>query len=119
MITFSMNDEQQAIYDTVHSFAKDEMRPILRQCEEKEGCSEEIEKKVHEMGLTTLDIPQEYGGQGLDTLTAAIVAEELAWGDVGMAMSLPGPGMAGYALLELGTKEQKKTFLPPFSGPEG
>ncbi len=119
MITFSMSDEQQAMYDTIHSFAKDEMRPLLRTCEEKEGLPEELEKKYHEMGLTTLDIPQEFGGQGLDSVTAAIVSEELAWGDVGMAMSFPGPGLTGYAIWELGTKEQKERYLPLFSQPDG
>lgn len=117
MIDFSPTEEEQAILDQVRKFAQTELRPKLRECEKNACLPEEILRKYHEMGLSTLEIPQEYGGMGLSMVTSVLVQEELSYGDVGITMSLPGPGYAGYAVLAFGNEEQKKRLLSPFSDP--
>lgn len=118
MIDFSPTEEEQAILEQVRKFAQTEIRPKLRECESKSTVPDDILKKYHEMGLSTLDIPQEYGGMGLGMVTSVLVQEELCYGDVGVTMSLPGPGYAGYAVLAFGNEEQKKRLLEPYSRPE-
>ncbi len=118
MIDFSPTEEEQAILEQVRKFAQTELRTKLRECEQTGRLPEDILKKYHEMGLSTLDIPQEYGGMGLSMVTSVLVQEELSYGDIGMALSLPGPGYAGYAVLAFGNDEQKKRLLEPFSSPD-
>lgn len=118
MIDFSPTEDELAILDQVRKFSQTELRPKLRESEEKGKIPDEILKKYHEMGLSTLDIPQEYGGMGLGMVTSVLVQEELSYGDAGMAMSLPGPGYAGYGVLAFGNEEQKKRLLTPFSSPD-
>lgn len=118
MIDFSPTEEEQAIIDQVRKFAQTELRTKLRECEQTGRLPEDILKKYHEMGLSTLDIPQDSGGMGLSMVTSVLVQEELSSGDVGMALSLPGPGYAGYAVLAFGNDEQKKRLLEPFSSPD-
>jgi len=118
MIDFGPTEEEQAIIEQVRKFAQAELRPNLRECEAKSNIPERILKQFHELGLSTLDIPQEYGGMGLGMVTNVLVQEELSYGDIGITMSLPGPGSAGYALLSFGDEDQKKRFLSPFSHPD-
>jgi len=117
MVDFSPTEEEQAIIDQVRKFAQTELRQKLRDYEKNGSVAENTLRKYHEMGLSTIDIPQEYGGMGLGMRTAALVQEELSFGDVGAAMALSGPGFAGYAILALGSENQKKRFLEPFSQP--
>ncbi len=118
MIDFSPTEDELAILEQVRKFSQTELRPKLRECESKREVPVEVMKKFHEMGLSTLDIPQDAGGMGLGMVTSVLVQEALSYGDAGIALSLPGPGYAGHALLCLGNEEQKKRFLSPFSAPE-
>jgi acyl-CoA dehydrogenase len=118
MIDFSPTEDEQAILDQVRKFSLTELRPKLREYENKHGIPEDVMKKFHEMGLSTLDIPQEYGGMGLGMVTSVLVQEELSYGDVGIALALPGPCYAAHAVLCFGNEEQKKRLLSPFSSPD-
>jgi acyl-CoA dehydrogenase len=68
------------------------------------------------MGLVSSGIPEEYGGPGGEhsAVTGALLAEELAWGDLSMAMHILCPALVVYPILEMGTEEQKKKYLPAF-----
>jgi acyl-CoA dehydrogenase len=112
VISFDLDEEQAAIKEMVHKFATTEIRPNLREWEKEGALSDEFLQKYHELGLKGLEYPEEYGGGGLDMRMASVIVEELSWGDVGVATALPGPGGAGYAILELGTEEQRKRYLP-------
>ncbi len=118
MIDFSPTEDELAILEQVKKFSQTELRPRLRECESKREVPGDVMKKFHEMGLSTLDIPQDAGGMGLGMVTSVLVQEELSYGDVGIALSLPGPGYATHAILCLGNEEQKKRFLSPFCAPE-
>ena len=109
-------DEQRALQETLHDFASDALRPAARECEEAKSTSDELFRQAHEIGVTA-PVDEEFGGAGLfDAVTHCIVAEELAWGDPGIAYYLIGSGLASMVVGMVGTDQQKKTHLPAFGG---
>lgn len=113
MIDFELNDEQRAAVDMAHDFALNELRPIAEEWDKKgEFPRDVILPKAAQAGLTSAGIPEEYGGGGLDPLTAAMVFEELAWGCAGLATSIGANNLATAPLLIAGSEEQKKRWLP-------
>ncbi len=116
MVSFRLSDEQQMIKETVARFAREEMRPCAREADETETVPATLIDKGWELGLVQNHIPEEYGGFGTprSAVTGAIVAEELAWGDLSLALHFLAPRLVAYPLLEAGTAEQKRQFLPRF-----
>ncbi len=118
MISFSPSEEQQMIINTVSEFAVNEMRKLYRECDENGEIPVEIIDKAWEFGLIASSIPEKYGGFGSEhsAVTGALVAEELAWGDLSMAMHILCPALAAFPILETGSEEQKRKYLPLFCG---
>lgn len=116
MVSFQLSEDQQMIRDTIRDFAKEQLRPVARDCDEKEEIPEEIVKKFWELGLLRNVIPEEYGGYGGERsiLTGAIIAEELAWGDLSITLHLLSPNLFVLPVLEFGSEQQKKKYLPLF-----
>jgi acyl-CoA dehydrogenase len=116
MISFSPTEEQQMIVKLVKQFANDEMRKVYRECDENGEIPGHIIDTAWAMGLVSSGIPEEYGGPGGEhsAVTGALIAEELAWGDLSMAMQILSPALVVYPILEVGTEEQKKKYLPAF-----
>lgn len=120
MVSFELSDEQRMVQETVASFARDLMEPAMRESDERGSVPEEVIKKGWELGLIGGSIPEEYEGfgEGLSALTGAIACEELAWGDLAMALHLLSPSLLAFAVLDQGSEEQKRTLLPPFCSQE-
>ncbi|MGE0709213.1 MAG: acyl-CoA dehydrogenase family protein [Planctomycetota bacterium] len=117
-ISFELGEDLQDIVDAVHAFAEEQVRPRLHEAE-REGIPDDLAAAMHELGLTTLVLPESVGGlDSLDLRAATLVSEELAWGDLGVAAAIPGARSAGACVLELGTPEQVARLLGPF-GDEG
>lgn len=105
-------DEQQAIVDALHDFAANEIRPIAREAEAAGRPPERITKQLHEMGVTA-PVPEDLGGQGtFDCMTSVLIAEELAWGDPGIAYAVLSPGLAATIIDQVGTASQREELLP-------
>ena len=115
MISFSPSEEQQMIVNTVRQFATDVMRKKYRDCDEASEIPADIIDAAWELGLAVSCIPEEFGGAGWEhsALTGTFLAEELAWGDLALAMHILSPSLAIIPILEMGTAEQKKKYLPP------
>lgn len=108
-------EEQKAIVDAIRDFAQNEVRPANRECEEAGVVSERIEKQLVEMGVAA-PVAEQYGGQGtFDTMTSVLIAEELSWGDPGVAFSILGSGLAATIVDLAGTDEQRNELLPKFT----
>ena len=116
MISFSPSEEQQMIVNMVKQFANDEMRKIYRECDESGEIPARIIDTAWKLGLVSTSIPEEYGGLGGEhsVITGVLIAEELAWGDLSMAMHILCPALVVNPILEMGTEEQKKKYLPIF-----
>lgn len=109
-------DEQRVLRSTLHDFAAEALRPAARDCESAKQTSDDLFRQAHEIGVTA-PLAEEFGGAGLfDAVTHCIVAEELAWGDPGIAYYLIGSGLASVILGLAGTEEQRRAHLPAFGG---
>jgi alkylation response protein AidB-like acyl-CoA dehydrogenase len=112
-MNFELSDEQQLIRNTVRNFAEREIKPQARELDEKGEFSIELTKRIGEMGLFGMNLPEKYGGQGLDTLSYIIAVEEIARVDGSHAATLAAHNSLGiYPLFGYGTEEQKLKYLP-------
>jgi len=116
-IDFSLSGEQVEMQTRAHEFAEREMRPRAAEADEREELPWEVIAQAAKAGLTGFGVPEEYGGRGLDAVAMSIVAEEMFWGDAGMATSIEASQLAIEPLLIAGSERQKKEFLPRLCDP--
>lgn len=110
---FELNEEQKLIRETVHDFAEREIRPVARELDEKAEFSHELTRKIGELGLFGMNLPEKYGGQGLDTLSYIIAVEEIGRVDGSQAATLAAHNSLGISpIYAYGTEEQKMKTLP-------
>jgi glutaryl-CoA dehydrogenase len=96
-----------------HAFARDEMRPVALAYDESEEYPLDVLRRAAAAGLTRYDLPTEYGGSGVESLSdRCVVIEELAWGDSPIFWVIAQGGFFAGPLLALGSEEQKQRWLP-------
>lgn len=125
MIDFELTETQRAVRDFLHWVAEHEIRPVALQADEEGNVPLELLRRLKELGVT-LDTLPGGGASGGDgeapehqrNRLAVLAAEELAWGDAAVAISLPGAGLGGPPVQLMGTPEQKERFLGIFRDPE-
>ena len=118
MIDFEPTEEQQLIIETVRQFAANEVRPRARPCDESSSLPRELLEKAHELGLVANALPTAFGGGGeRSAITGALVAEELAWGDLSLALAILSPALAAFPLADQGTDAQRRERLARYAGP--
>ena len=116
---FELSDEQKTIRDTVRQFAESRIKPAAHELDEKEEFSVELTKEMGKLGIFGLIVPEEYGGSGLDYTSYCIAVEELARVDGSHAATVAAGVSLGVApILNFGTEEQKKEWLPRLAGGE-
>ncbi len=81
-MNFELSEEQNLIRETVRDFAEREIKPVAQELDEKAEFSHDLTSKIGELGLFGMNLPEKYGGQGLDTLSYIIAVEEIARVDV-------------------------------------
>lgn len=118
MISFGMTEEQELVRDTLRDFAAEVVRPLARECDENASIPDDFLDTIWELGLTSTQIPESYGGGGEERspVTNAIILEELGYGDAALALAAMAPSQFVNTLLDLGTEEQKQAYLPLFCG---
>ncbi|HVF12168.1 MAG TPA: acyl-CoA dehydrogenase family protein, partial [Actinomycetota bacterium] len=103
-------DEQKAIAEALHDLAVNEIRPAARDAEATGEPPERIVKQLFEMGVAA-PVPEEFGGQGVfDAMTSVLIAEELGWGDPGIAYSILWGGSAA-TLIDLTASQGVRSDL--------
>lgn len=107
-----LTDEQKTLKETVRRFTKEEIIPVRAELDEKEEYPEKIiNKLVKELLLACPFIPEEYGGAGLGILEAALIAEELSRGCLGVTTAYSVSGLGIYPVMLAGSEEQKQKYL--------
>src|SRR5437867_11087343 len=109
---FSLNDHQKLIRDTVRQFMEAEVRPFVKEMEKTEKVPAEAIKKLGEMGCCGMLVPEEWGGPGLDTVSYALMLEEVARVLTAMstAFSVTSSAVEAPSML-FGGGSQRKRFL--------
>lgn len=120
VISFALSSQQQAIRDVAREFAHSQMRSAAQQLERHWEFPGTLLATAAELGLTTYALPERIGGGGLDPVSCAIVMEELAWGDAGLATLLTSAQLFAGGLLAAGaTRDQQDRWLRPMCVAEG
>lgn len=111
---YNLSEEHELIRQTVRDFAEREIKPVAQELDEKAEFSIPLTRRMGELGLFGMYLPEKYGGQGMDTLSYIIAVEELARVDGSQAATLAAHNSLGIGpLYYYGTEEQKKKYLPP------
>uniref|UniRef100_A0A8C9M853 Short-chain specific acyl-CoA dehydrogenase, mitochondrial n=1 Tax=Panthera tigris altaica TaxID=74533 RepID=A0A8C9M853_PANTA len=107
----------QMLRQTCREFAEKELVPIAAQVDKEHRFPTAQVKKMGELGLLAMDVPEELNGAGLDYLAYAIAVEEISRGcaSTGVIMSVNNSLYLG-PLLKFGSKEQKQLWITPFTG---
>ncbi len=112
-------EEHRQIAQTTAEFALNEIVPVSDQIEAKEfSVTRRLIKQASDLGLTSVDIPEEYGGLEMDKVTSAIIADNIAkQGSFSVAFSAH-VGIGTLPIVWYGTVEQKKKYLPKLASGE-
>ena len=111
---FGFTEEQEMLRNEMQRFCKKELtREYVRWMDENcDFVPDELWNKLKEIGYFGVQVPEEYGGQGLGTVDSMIMAEELATAAVAVLLSVGVTGLGSSVVLNLGTPEQKEEYLP-------
>jgi alkylation response protein AidB-like acyl-CoA dehydrogenase len=111
---FLLSDEHKMIRDTAREFAEKAIAPIAAKFDESGEFPEATIKKMGEMGFMGIEVPEQYGGAGMDTLAYVLALEEISKVDAahGVIMSVNN-SLYCHGILKFGTDEQKLKFLLP------
>ena len=107
-----MDSAEQAIVDTVRDFVDRDVRPVARQLEHDNTYPEALIEQMKRLGVFGLAIPDEFGGAAVSAPCFAHVTEELARGWMSLAGAMGGHTVVAKLLLQHGTPEQQRRYLP-------
>jgi glutaryl-CoA dehydrogenase (non-decarboxylating) len=110
---FELSEELIAVRDLAREFAEKEIAPSAAKDDKEKNFRPDLVRKMGELGFYGTMIPEEYGGNGLGYLAMVLITEEVARAHSAMRVAINmqiGPALT---LLQFGTEEQKKKFIPP------
>ncbi len=116
---FSLTEEQQIIQAAAREFAQNEIAPVAAEFDESGEFPVATIQAAAELGFMGVEVPEEYGGAGLDPVSYALIIAEISAADAahGTIVSVNN-SLYGTALLEYGNEEQKQAFLRPVASGE-
>ena len=110
---FSLNQEQEILRKTIHSFAEKELAPKASEIEDKGEFPRDIIEKMANLGLIGIVIPEKYGGSPMGHLARVIAIEEISRVHPSMGLFLQATPMGLWTILRFGSDEQKLRYIPP------
>ena len=114
-----LTEEHEALRRAVRDFAENEIAPIAAQYDESGEFPLDTVRKMGQMGLMGIEVPEEYGGAGMDTLAYALTITEVARADASHSTIVSvNNSLYGHALLKFGTEAQKQKYLVPVASGE-
>ena len=109
-MNFGFTEEQLELQEMVREFVAKEITPIAGEMDAENATRPELFKMAADMGLLNVIVPEEYGGLGLDSVTVAMMYEELGKGCAGVATSMAANALATAPVLLAGNDEQKRMW---------
>jgi alkylation response protein AidB-like acyl-CoA dehydrogenase len=117
---FQLNEEQQMWQQVVHDFCQNELKPRAFETDHEAKLPLDVIKKMAPLGLLSLPVSEADGGPGLDTISAAIAAEELGRACGSTALSVVAHnGLCVGPIVNFGTAAQKAKYLPLLTSGDG
>ncbi|MBV9506629.1 MAG: acyl-CoA dehydrogenase family protein, partial [Acidobacteriia bacterium] len=113
-----LNAEQELMIATVRKFVEKEVMPRASELDHRNEYPHALVRQMQDMGLFGLNIPEEYGGAGVDSTTFARVFEEVSRGWLGLAGVIGTNSVMCDVLVRFGTGDQKRRFLPGMASGE-
>ncbi|MHA2363479.1 MAG: acyl-CoA dehydrogenase family protein [Candidatus Hodarchaeales archaeon] len=114
MIDFELTEEQKAVQSMVRDFTAKEIIPFVREWDKTHRVDYNLTKKLGDLGILGICIPEKYGGAGADFISAALACEELEYGETSFRVIMSVHlGLNSCGLLQWGTEEQKQKYLVP------
>jgi hypothetical protein len=111
---FQLTEEQRMLQEMVREFADNEIRPQARTLEENQTYPSALLKKLSQLGILGMSVPEEYQGFEVDTPSKVLAIEEISRAMPSLAVILSvHTTLFCYAINKFGTDYQKKTYLPP------
>ncbi|SDX07707.1 acyl-CoA dehydrogenase family protein [Marinobacter mobilis] len=116
LFDLSLDDDQKLIVETLSRLAMDTLRPAAAEADEACAMPAEVYEAATELGLTLYAVPEAFGGiaESQSPVTSVLIAEQLARGDMGMALGLLAPFGVAQAISQWGTGAQQSSYLPLF-----
>jgi alkylation response protein AidB-like acyl-CoA dehydrogenase len=110
---FDLAPEHEAIRDLARQFAREKVAPVAEELDREKRFPYELVAELGELGLMGMTVPEEYGGAGADTVSYALVVEELTRIDSSVAITVAAHHSLGtLPILYFGSEEQKRAWLP-------
>ena len=118
LLDLTPTDEQQLMVETVREFAARRLRPAAADADDKCETPPDLLGTAAALGITLIGIPEELDGAATErsTVTNVLVAEAMAYGDLGLALACLAPAAVSNALVRWGEETQQATYLPAFTG---
>ena len=114
-----MTEEHKLVAKAAEEFLLGEVAPVIDDLEAKEeGLMEKLLRKSAEVGLMGGDIPEEYGGMGLDKISSLIITEKVPLGGPFAVANVDHTGIGSLPIVYFGNDEQKKRYLPGLASGE-
>lgn len=108
-----IKNHHNELREKVRAFAEKEIKPVAKDLDERGEFSTELTRKMGEQGLFGMNLPENYGGRNLDTLSYIIAVEELARVDSSQAATMAAHNSLGIApIYKFGNSDQKNRLLP-------
>jgi len=119
-LDFTLTEEQKLFQKTIREFCEKNIKPIASKIDQEEHFSKELYKKMGQMGLMGMTVPQKYGGAGIDRISYMMALEEISrvCGSTGITVEAHNSLGIGH-IYEHGTEEQRKKYLPTLCSGEG
>lgn len=118
-MNFDLTNDQKMLQDQVRKFAQTELAPVAPEIDKSGEFPWASLKKMAQMGLLGVVVPEEYGGSGFDFVSLAIAIEEISrvCASTGVIVAVNN-SLTTYPILQFGNEEQKKKYLPPLCSGE-
>jgi alkylation response protein AidB-like acyl-CoA dehydrogenase len=108
----SFTEDQVSLRKAIREFVEAEIAPKAAEWDENDVCPDDVLKKMGELGINGIFVPEQYGGAGLGHVERAICLEEISRHSGGLGIAMMTHHLGVYPILQYGTEEQKQRHLP-------
>ncbi len=115
---FELQEEHKLLVEMVRHFADKELTPVAPQMDAQEEFPVNNLRKMAELGLMAMTVPEKYGGSGMDTVSFSLAMMEVGRACASTAVTMSVTNMVAEGIHRFGNDDQKKKYIPPIASGE-